>query len=113
VDSQLDLSHELAWLNDLLRTNSQALPGRLCVAPVLESDRFVVHIEGMSQPTTVVFSCPKCGLVYQATQQHDPINRPGRFDCMHCRATVHSWTDVYDYVVWKPLKMKRAGRRKQ
>src|SRR6266851_10171791 len=38
--------------------------------------------------TTVVFSCPKCGLSYQATQEHSSDQNSGSFDCKNCKTNV-------------------------
>jgi hypothetical protein len=57
-------------------------------------------------PVTVLFSCPKCGLGYQAMQEHVPKTIAGRFVCMDCAAEVHTWSGFYDFIVWKPMKME-------
>ena len=56
---------------------------------------------------TVYFSCPKCKLVYQATQVHgeEPIN--GRFDCVECSKRIHAWTGIYDFLHWKRVTHRR------
>jgi predicted RNA-binding Zn-ribbon protein involved in translation (DUF1610 family) len=53
--------------------------------------------------TTVVFSCPKCGLNYQATQEHSSDQRSGSFDCKNCKTNVLKWSGVYDYSRWTQL----------
>src|SRR5216684_5864675 len=53
--------------------------------------------------TTVVFSCPKCGLNYQATQEHSSDQRSGSFDCKNCKTNVLKWSGVYDYSRWTPV----------
>src|SRR6266478_6141482 len=47
--------------------------------------------------TTVVFSCPKCGLNYQATQEHSSDQSSGSFDCKNCKTNVLKSSGVYDY----------------
>jgi hypothetical protein len=47
--------------------------------------------------TIVIFSCPKCGIAFRATQEQFPYERPVRFDCVDCNAGVHSWTGLYDF----------------
>jgi hypothetical protein len=47
--------------------------------------------------TTVVFSCPKCGLNCQATQEHSSDQSSGSFDCKNCKTNVLKWSGVYDY----------------
>ena len=54
--------------------------------------------------TTVVFSCPKCGLNYQATQEHSSDDQSsGSFDCKNCKTNVLKWSGVYDYSRWTPV----------
>jgi predicted RNA-binding Zn-ribbon protein involved in translation (DUF1610 family) len=53
--------------------------------------------------TTVVFSCPKCGLNYQATQEHSSDQSSGSFDCKNCKTNVLKWSGVYDYSRWTPV----------
>jgi len=55
---------------------------------------------------SVLFSCPRCGLIYRAAQRlrDRGENGPGkRFDCPACKAEVHYWSGAYDYAVWTPL----------
>ena len=47
--------------------------------------------------TTVVFSCPKCGLNYQATQEHSSDQSSGSFDRENCKTNVLKSSGVYDY----------------
>ena len=61
-----------------------------------------------STNTIVIFACPKCGIVYRATQLKLPYERPGRFDCVDCMAEVHSWTDLYDFTDWKAMTIRRV-----
>jgi hypothetical protein len=56
--------------------------------------------------TTVLFSCPRCGLGYQAMQERVSDTTAGQFDCTGCAAEVYAWSGFYDYVVWKPIEMK-------
>jgi hypothetical protein len=51
-------------------------------------------------PLKVVFVCPKCPSIYQATQRatHDSA---GQFDCIGCGAKVHVWAGKYDYTDWQ------------
>ncbi len=45
------------------------------------------------------FTCPKCGLGYQAIKEWFPDDvSGGRFECIECFAEVHSWTGLYDYI---------------
>ncbi len=67
----------------------------------------------MTESTIVVFSCPKCGLAYQATQLHRSTKVVGQLICMNCKELVHSWESVYDYVVWKPIQAKRPGGKQK
>src|SRR5450631_307335 len=53
--------------------------------------------------TTVVFSCPRCGLNYQATQEHSSNQSSGSFDCKNCKTNVLKWSGVYDYSRWTQL----------
>jgi hypothetical protein len=57
---------------------------------------------------SVLFSCPKCGRVYRASQNLLGRNarQPGRLDCTVCRAMVHSWSGAYDYAIWTPLDIQ-------
>ena len=50
--------------------------------------------------TSEIFVCPKCGLGYRAIRAQFPDKRAGRFECIDCRNSVHSWSGVYDYIVW-------------
>src|SRR4030081_1348846 len=50
------------------------------------------------------FTCPKCGLGYQAIKEWFPDDvSGGRFECIECFAEVHSWTGLYDYIGWIPV----------
>jgi hypothetical protein len=62
--------------------------------------------------TTVIFACGKCGLAHEVTQVQVPTKKSGRFDCVDCSATIHSWYGVFDYSGCKPVRMNR-GRGKQ
>jgi hypothetical protein len=77
---------------------------------LLESARIGVHIPGMTSGTqiTVIFSCAKCGLGYEATQEQHPDKHFGSFKCEDCKAEVHSWSGVYDFFDWKAKKMQPA-----
>ena len=79
----------------------------------LENALIVAHTQGMIRPTIVVFACPKCRLAYQTTQLHRSNKVVGEFICMKCKELVHSWESVYDYVVWKPIKIKRPGGKQK
>jgi transposase-like protein len=58
--------------------------------------------------TTVIFACPKCGLVHEVTQVHVPTKKSGRFDCVDCGATIHSWYGVFEYSGCKAVRMDRS-----
>ena len=58
--------------------------------------------------TTVIFACPKCGLAHKVTQVQVPAKKSGRFDCVNCGATIHSWYGVFDYSGCKPVRMDRG-----
>ena len=61
----------------------------------------------MSAEITVYFTCPCCELVYQARQVRSSERMIGRINCVKCFTTVHSWTGVYDFVLWKPMTQRR------
>jgi hypothetical protein len=52
---------------------------------------------------TAIFSCPKYGRAYQATQEHTSEKTAGRFPCRDCRTEVYAWSGVYSYTSWKPV----------
>jgi predicted RNA-binding Zn-ribbon protein involved in translation (DUF1610 family) len=56
----------------------------------------------------VMFSCPKCGAFYEATQEQHPKKQYGSFKCEDCKAEVYAWSGTYDFFGWKAKKMKRA-----
>ncbi len=60
--------------------------------------------------TTVVFSCPKCGLNYQVTQEHSSDQSSGSFDCKNCKTNVLKWSGVYDYSRWTPVPQASDGK---
>jgi predicted RNA-binding Zn-ribbon protein involved in translation (DUF1610 family) len=53
--------------------------------------------------TTVVFSCPKCGRIYQATQEHVAEKRAGGVDCQDCGTVIHTWYGFFRYADWKAI----------
>src|SRR3984893_7461048 len=58
--------------------------------------RVFADLERVNEPdcefmTTVIFACPKCGLAHEVTQVQVPKKKSGRFDCVDCGATFHSW----------------------
>ena len=65
------------------------------------------HIPDMTSgtQTTVIFSCPKCGLGYRATQEQHSDKQTGSFKCGVCKAEVHAWSGAYDFFGWKPITM--------
>jgi predicted RNA-binding Zn-ribbon protein involved in translation (DUF1610 family) len=69
-----------------------------------------VHISGMTSGTqiAVIFSCPKCGAFYEATQEQHPDKHYGSFKCEDCKAEVHRWAGMYDFFDWKAKKMRPA-----
>ena len=54
--------------------------------------------------TTVIFSCPKCGALYEATQEQHPDKHFGNFKCEDCKAEVHAWAGIYDFFDWKEAR---------
>src|SRR5882672_11462750 len=58
--------------------------------------------------TTVIFTCPKCGLAHKVTQVQVPTKKSGRFGCVDCGAMIHSWYDIFDYSGCKPVRMDRG-----
>jgi len=52
-------------------------------------------------PISVIFACPKCALVYIATQERRGDNLAGQFDCTACEAVVHAWSGAYHYPDWR------------
>ena len=51
--------------------------------------------------TIVIFACPKCGAIYQATQHPVPDTRFGIFNCLACHTQVYAWNGLYDFVDWE------------
>jgi hypothetical protein len=74
-----------------------------------------VHIPGMTKATRtkVLFSCPKCGLSYQTVQEQFPETKAGRFECIDCFTEIHAWSGVYDYAVWKRIKVRPTARARK
>jgi len=58
--------------------------------------------------TTVIFACRKCGLAHEVTQVQVPTKKLGRFDCVDCGATIHSWYGVFDYSGCRAVRMDRG-----
>jgi hypothetical protein len=54
-----------------------------------------------SRRVRVVFACHRCGVVYEAFQEHEIS--AGRFDCSKCGTMVYSWTGYYNYTGWMQL----------
>jgi hypothetical protein len=54
-----------------------------------------------AQPITVVFACPECSAVYQATQHQVPDTSFGIFNCLACHAQVYAWNGAYEFSDWK------------
>ena len=54
--------------------------------------------------TTVIFSCPKCGALYEATQEQHPDKHFGNFKCEDCKVEVHAWAGIYDFFDWKEAR---------
>jgi predicted RNA-binding Zn-ribbon protein involved in translation (DUF1610 family) len=52
-------------------------------------------------PISVIFACPKCMLVYVATQERRREKLAGRFDCTACGVMVHAWSGSYNYPIWR------------
>jgi predicted RNA-binding Zn-ribbon protein involved in translation (DUF1610 family) len=55
--------------------------------------------------TTVIFACPKCGLAHEVKQVQVPTKKLGRFGCVDCGATIHSWHGLFDYSGCKAVRM--------
>lgn len=55
----------------------------------------------------VIFACQACGKPYTAYQElvafPERSNTSGRFDCIKCKATVHTWSGTYHFSEWSPL----------
>jgi hypothetical protein len=60
--------------------------------------------------TTVVFACPKCGAIYQATQYQVPDPRFGIFNCLACHTQVYAWNGLYDFLDWKAGDCARSNQ---
>ena len=54
--------------------------------------------------TPVYFACSGCALIYRTIQVRRSKPKPGRIDCVDCKATVHDWSGLYDFVNWKPVR---------
>jgi hypothetical protein len=50
--------------------------------------------------TIVIFACPKCPAIYQATQNVVPATCFGIFHCIKCTAQVYAWQGRYDFSDW-------------
>jgi hypothetical protein len=53
--------------------------------------------------TTVIFICPKCGVLYRTEQESFTRESAGRFDCIDCNAEIFAWRGLYDFVRWKAI----------
>jgi hypothetical protein len=51
------------------------------------------------------FECPKCGMWYVATREHDPEPKPGSFKCTDRKTEIKSWSGITRYFGWKQLIM--------
>jgi hypothetical protein len=60
---------------------------------------------------TVIFSCPKCGAGYQATQDQHQHRCYGSFDCWVCRTEILCWVGQYDYTAWQAVETVVPFRR--
>jgi hypothetical protein len=61
----------------------------------------------MNALVRVVFTCPGCGVTFEASQVAAQ-NQPGRFEC-ECGSAVHTWTGQrYDYPAWKRMQWPEA-----
>jgi hypothetical protein len=58
--------------------------------------------------TTVIFACPKCGLVHEVKQVQVQTKKSGRFDCVDCAAAIHSWNGVFDYSGCRAVRVVRG-----
>jgi predicted RNA-binding Zn-ribbon protein involved in translation (DUF1610 family) len=77
----------------------------------LANDRFEAHTPGMNseaQKAIVVFACPKCGAIYQATQYQVPDTRFGIFNCLACHTQIHAWHRAYDFSDWRVGFMEKS-----
>jgi hypothetical protein len=52
-------------------------------------------------PVTVVFTCPKCGTIYQAKQHRGPGTHFGVSNCVACKGQVYAWSGLYDFLDWQ------------
>ena len=89
--------------------------GSLCAAlrrpSGLANEPLAAHIEGMTSGTwtTERFECPKCGMWYRATKEHDPEPQPGRFICTECNTEILSWSGIDRYFDWQEITMRPRG----
>ena len=73
----------------------------------LNTERFAKENMQMTN-STVVFCCNNCGAGYQAVQQGQAEQIPGRFDCQICGSQIVAWADAYEYVDWKAIETVRV-----
>ena len=86
------------WLRNTSNSLSSSMDGAFLSAHSMDDQR---------NQTTVIFACPKCGLVHEVTQEHVPAKMSGGFDCADCGTAVHSWYGFFDYSNWKAIKLSR------
>jgi hypothetical protein len=60
---------------------------------------------------TVYFACPKCSLLYKATQKRRSEQVSGSIDCLKCKRPVHQWSGFYDFIGWRPVRPERRNGR--
>jgi hypothetical protein len=81
----------------------------------LANARIGMHTLLMTSGTQimVIFSCPKCSLFYEATQEQHLDVHAGSFKCKECKAEVYTWSGGYDFVDWKTKVMRPVQRGKK
>jgi hypothetical protein len=64
--------------------------------------------------TTEHFTCPGCGMDYDATREQHSDKHSGSFECRICKAEVHAWSGLYDFFDWKakPVKSPVFGKKR-
>lgn len=51
------------------------------------------------------FTCPSCGMNYNATREELQGKRSGSFACIVCDAEVHKWSGRHDFFDWTAQRM--------
>jgi hypothetical protein len=60
----------------------------------------------MARWTTELFPCPDCGMSYTATKEQHPDKHSGSFECIVCKAEVHTWSGLYEFFDWKAINTR-------